>query len=439
MSGQALPDRIEIVPLATAPKGRVSVPGSKSITNRALVCAALAKGRSVLRGALDSQDTAAMVGCLGELGCRVVHDAGAATMEVEGLGGAPAVEGAVLDARSSGTTARFVAPMAVVGGATVVLDGSPQLRARPMADLFDSLGHLGVGVHPLGAVGHLPATLGSEGGGVRGGTVSVRGGASSQFLSGLLLAGPVMAGGLRIEVTAELVSEPYVDMTVEVMRTFGARVDVQYGRSFDVAPRGYRAVELDVEPDASAASYFFALAAVLGGRVRVEGLGWRSLQGDLRFVDVLEEMGARVRREASATEVEGTGTLRGVTVDMSDISDTAQTLAAVAPFAVGPTTVTGIGFIRGKETDRIAAVVEQLRSLGIDATEQADGFTVRPGSPRPGIVRTYDDHRMAMSFAVLGSCSPGVVIENPRCVDKTFPGFWDAMAELQRAGRGAAP
>jgi 3-phosphoshikimate 1-carboxyvinyltransferase len=361
-------------------------------------------------------------------------------MEVEGLGGAPTVEGVVLDARSSGTTARFIAPMAVAGGASVMLDGSPQLRARPMGELFDALSSLGVDVRPLGTVGHLPATLESGGAGIRGGTLSVRGDASSQFLSGLLLAGPILVGGLRVDVVGPLVSEPYAEMTVEVMRTFGARLRVDDGRGFEVTSRGYQPIELDVEPDASAASYFFALAAILGGRVVVEGLGSRSLQGDLRFVDVLEEMGARVRRGPHATEVEGTGTLRGVTVDMADISDTAQTLAVVAPFADGPTTVTGIGFIREKETDRIRAVVEQLRSLGIDAAELSDGFTVRPGQPRPGMVRTYDDHRMAMSFAVLGLCSGGIVIENPRCVDKTFPRFWDVVAELRRrAGEGSAP
>jgi 3-phosphoshikimate 1-carboxyvinyltransferase len=381
-----------------------------------------------------------MESCLAELGCRVRHEAPERTIEVEGLGGAPVVEGAVLDARASGTTARFIAPMAVAGGSAVVLDGSPQLRARPMTDLFGALESLGVGVHPLGAPGHLPVELGTGGRGVLGGRVTVRAEVSSQFLSGLLLAGPVMPGGLRVEVPGPMVSVPYVDMTLGVMRSFGARVDVDPDGAFVVAPRTYRGIRYDVEPDASAASYFFALAAILGGRVRVEGLGTRSLQGDLRFVDVLETMGAIVRREPDATEVEGSGSLRGITVDMSDISDTAQTLAAVAPFADGPTTVLGVGFIRGKETDRIAAVVEQLRSLGIDASEAPDGFTVHPGVPRPGVVRTYDDHRMAMSFAVLGLCAPGIAIENPRCVDKTFPGFWDVVADLRgRAGAGTAP
>jgi 3-phosphoshikimate 1-carboxyvinyltransferase len=205
-----------------------------------------------------------MESCLAELGCRVRHEAPERTIEVEGLGGAPVVEGAVLDARASGTTARFIAPMAVAGGSAVVLDGSPQLRARPMTDLFGALESLGVGVHPLGAPGHLPVELGTGGRGVLGGRVTVRAEVSSQFLSGLLLAGPVMPGGLRVEVPGPMVSVPYVDMTLGVMRSFGARVDVDPDGAFVVAPRTYRGIRYDVEPDASAASYFFALAAVLG-------------------------------------------------------------------------------------------------------------------------------------------------------------------------------
>ena len=208
MSGPHLSDPLEVRPLEAAPVGRVEVPGSKSLTNRALVCAALASGGSVLRRALSSEDTAAMESCLAELGCRVRHEAPERTIEVEGLGGAPVVEGAVLDARASGTTARFIAPMAVAGGSTVVLDGSPQLRARPMTDLFGALESLGVGVHPLGAPGHLPVELGTGGRGVLGGRVTVRAEVSSQFLSGLLLAGPVMPGGLRVEAPGPMVSVP---------------------------------------------------------------------------------------------------------------------------------------------------------------------------------------------------------------------------------------
>jgi 3-phosphoshikimate 1-carboxyvinyltransferase len=243
-----------------------------------------------------------------------------------------------------------------------------------------------------------------------------------------------MAGGLEVEVEGHLVSEPYVRMTIGVMRDFGAEVDHDDDlRRVRVHAGPYRARDLVIEPDASAASYFFAAAALTGGRVRVEGLGTASLQGDVGFVDVLAAMGARVTREADAVEVVGPERLRGVHVDMTELSDTAQTLAAVAPFADRPTTVTGIGFIRGKETDRIGAVVSELGRLGVVATDDPDGFTVQPGRPHGGVVRTYDDHRMAMSFALVGLVVPGVRIADPGCVAKTYPGFWDDLDGL-RAG-----
>jgi 3-phosphoshikimate 1-carboxyvinyltransferase len=231
-------------------------------------------------------------------------------------------------------------------------------------------------------------------------------------------------------------------MTTAVMAAFGAPVEVDDDLThLRVPPVGYRAVDrYAVEPDASAASYFAAAAAVVGGTVRIEGLGRRSLQGDVAFIDVLASMGVEVAWHDDAVEVTGGGPLRGVEVDFSDISDTAQTLAVVAPFAEGPTTVTGIGFIRGKDTDRLAAVVSELQRLGIDAREDPDGFTIRPGTPSPGSVRTYDDHRMAMSFALLGLRVPGITIEDPGCVAKTYPGFWDDLGTLRHAPEpGTAP
>ena len=434
-----LPDPFEVEPLAAPPDAEPRLPGSKSITNRALVCAALAEGTSVLSGALVSDDTEAMSECLGQLGvaCRVGERDGSGTVQivVEGTGGSLRSGGAVLDARLSGTTSRFIAPVAVLAGGTRVLDGAEPLRRRPMADLLVALGELGAEVVPLGDPGCLPVELHGGTTGVQGGEVSVRGDVSSQFLSGLLLAAPAMRDGLRVRVVSELVSRPYVDMTVAVMRSFGADVSLDAPAGgplvIEVAPGGYRAREFAIEPDASAASYFFALAAAGAGRARVEGLGTSSLQGDLAFVDVLASMGASVERATGHTEVRGTGQLHGVEVDMVDISDTAPTLGAIAPLATGPVTVRGIGFVRGKETDRIASVVTELERLGIDASESADGFTVRPGLPSPAVVSTYNDHRMAMSFAVLGLLTGGVSIADPHCVDKTFPGFWDAIESLR--------
>jgi 3-phosphoshikimate 1-carboxyvinyltransferase len=220
------------------------------------------------------------------------------------------------------------------------------------------------------------------------------------------------------------------------MRAFGAEVDPDPARpnTYAVPATGYRPTDYRIEPDASAASYFFAAAAIVGGRVRIEGLGAGSLQGDVAFVDVLEQMGAEVERGTDVIEVRGTGRLQGVTVDMGDLSDTAQTLAAVAVFADGPTEVTGIGFIRGKETDRIAAVVTELRRCGIVATETEDGFRIEPGPPQPAVIQTYDDHRMAMSFSLLGLRAEGIQIADPACVAKTFPGYWDTLDQLRRPG-----
>ena len=431
-------DPLVVTPFGGAVDAVVRPPGSKSITNRALVAAALADGRSVLDGALRADDTDAMVRCLRVLGAGVAEADDGRRLTVDGVDGRPPVEGALLDARLSGTTSRFVAPVACLADATVVLDGGEPLRRRPMADLLDALEHLGATVEPLGDPGCLPVQLSARG--LSGGTVAVSGDVSSQFLSGLMLSGPCMRKGLTVELTTGLVSRPYVEMTATVMRDFGAVVEVGE-RSVAVAAGGYRPVEhCTVEPDASAASYWFALAAVTGGRVRVEGLGSGSSQGDLRFADLLAQMGAAVEVTATHTEVRGTGTLRGIDVDMSDCSDTAQTLAAVAPYADGPTTVRGIGFIRGKETDRVAAVVSELQRVGVDATEDEDGFTVQPGRPKGATVHTYDDHRMAMSFAVLAAgAEPAdpVRIADPGCVAKTYPGFWDDLEQVR--GTVAAP
>jgi 3-phosphoshikimate 1-carboxyvinyltransferase len=274
--------------------------------------------------------------------------------------------------------------------------------------------------------------------------VAVAGDTSSQFVSGLLLAAPCTAGGVRVAVTGRLVSRAFVELTLAVMAAFGVDVhehagDVGRGPVFDVPAGGYRAAAYRVEPDASAASYLLAAAAVVGGRVTVGGLGAATRQGDARFADLLGTMGARVERTASSTTVTGDGRLRSPgTVDMGDMPDMAQTLAAVAVFADGPTRVAGVELIRWHETDRIAAVVTELRRAGIDAREERDGFVVHPGTPRPARIETYDDHRMAMSFALMGLRSPGIEIADPGCVAKTFPGFWRAFDTLRGTGPGPA-
>lgn len=426
------PRRIE--PLARPPQTTVTIPGSKSITNRALLVAALAEGPSELRGALVADDTEAMVDCLARLGVGVT--AGGTSVDpaviVEGCGGNWPATNVELDANQAGTVARFLPPALALGHGHYLLDGSAQLRARPLGPLIGALADLGIQVEHHD--GHLPLVVTARGAQAWRGAVSLAGDVSSQFISGLMLAAPLLPAGLAITLTTELVSRPYLEMTAAVMAAFGAAAHLE--ERHVVVPAGrYRAQRYVVEPDATAASYFFAAAAVTGGVVRVDGLGSASLQGDIAFLDVLAAMGATVHKAATFCEVSGPppGQLRGVEVDMADISDTAPTFAVVAAFANSPSRARGIGFIRGKESDRIAAVVTELRRIGVDAEEEPDGFMVRPG-PGPlsgGTVQTYDDHRIAMSFAVAGLATAGVSIAGPGCVAKTFPGFWDVLELLR--------
>lgn len=424
-------------PLAVAPSGpidaTVELPGSKSITNRAMICAALALGPSVLHGALDADDTRAMAGALRACGVDVrgIGPDGALDARRLDVGSDGLDEREVsVDARQSGTTSRFLLPTLALDGTPRRIDGDEQLRVRPMGPLFEALRALGARVDEEGEPGHLPAVVTGP---LQGGDVELAGDTSSQFLSGLLLAGPLVSGGLRIRLTTPLVSRPYVEMTVAVMRSFGAEVDVDRLDDWVVEPTRYAGTEYRIEPDASAASYVWGAALVTGGAVTVPGLSRSSLQGDVAFAEVLERMGARVRWDDDAITVAAGDHLRGIDVDLTELSDTVPTLAAIAAVADGPTTIRGVGFIRGKESDRIAGPVAELRRCGIEAHETDDGMVIEPGPLTPAVVRTYDDHRMAMAFALLGLCSPGIEIADPGCVAKTFPGYWDLLDAL-RAG-----
>lgn len=432
-----LTDPLPITPVTRPLAATITVPGSKSLTNRALVCAALADGESVLEHALVADDTAAMRSGLAALGIPVEEagrpdEVGDVTLRVRGCAGRPPATVAAVDARLSGTTSRFLLPVAALAVGTVRVDGALPLRARPMGPSIGALRQLGATVTEVGEPGHLPVEL--TAGPVVGGELEVSGSASSQFLSGLLLSGPAMRTGLVVRVHGDLVSRPYVDMTVGVMRAFGAHVDRPDERTWVVEPQVYRPAAHRIEPDASAASYAFAAAAVAGGQVTVEGLGSGARQGDVAFVDVLEAMGADVARSSDRITVRVDRPLQGIEVDMRHISDTAQTLAVVAVVAEGPTRVTGIGFIRGKETDRIGAVVTELRRAGVRAEEEPDGFVVHPGPVRPTVVETYDDHRMAMAFALLGLRHEGIRVADPGCVAKTFPGYWGFLERLRGGG-----
>ena len=416
-----------LAPLLGSPDVDVVLPGSKSITNRALLAAGLARGHSRLRRVLMADDTEAMLSCIGALGAEVALEAAGAQAVITGVDGRVPGSGSCF-ARQSGTTARFVAPVLALAEGPWSLDGDAQLRARPMEDLFGALRDLGASVEEAPAGSSLPVTIRGP---ISGDSARVSGETSSQFLSGLLLAAPLAPHGLSIEVAGSLVSAPYVAMTAAVMEHFGARVRREDNR-YEVAGGGYEGADFDIEPDASAASYFFAAGALSGGRVGVDGLGTASLQGDVAFVRVLRDMGATVLEERQRIEVRGPARLHGVTVDCASFSDTVPTLAVVAAFADSPTTITGVGFIRSKESDRIGAVVTELRRCGVDAREEADGMTILPSTPHGALVHSYGDHRLAMAFSVMGLFVPGIQIDDPGCVAKTFPDFFEALEQLRR-------
>jgi 3-phosphoshikimate 1-carboxyvinyltransferase len=423
-----LPDRLEI--RARGPlDARLRPPGSKSITNRALPIAALAAGASQLLGALESDDTAAMLACLEALGARI--DTTRPAWQIAGLDGRPRTPDAPLFTRNSGTTARFLTAVATLAPGPVVIDGDPRMRERPIDDLTDALAALGASLELLGAGGCPPVRL--HGGGLPGGKAEIDARRSSQFVSAVLLAAPYAAADTKLRFRdGALVSRPYVDLTLEMMRAFGADADWSgEGGLYVRAGRGYRGREYAIEPDASAAAYPFCAAAIAGGRVRVEGIPASSIQADLALLPILERMGCRVERGSDYTLLEGAGAeLRAVDVDMNDLPDAALALAVVALFADGETHIRNVANLRIKETDRLAALETELRKLGARAEADADSLRIAPGPLHGAEIETYDDHRMAMAFALAGLRVPGVVILDPGCVSKTWPDYFSALEQL---------
>ena len=415
---------------ATGPvHASVRVPGSKSITNRALLLAALADGPSTIDGALFSDDSRWFVEGLRRLGVAVEVDEPARRVVVQGAGGPPPAAQADLWAELAGTAARFLLAYCCLGHGRFRVDGTARMRERPMADLLETLQALGADCRSRGLNGGLPVEVRAAG--LRGGQAGVRGDVSSQFLSALLMVAPYAERSVELTLTTPLAAGPYVDITVAMMASFGVRVE-RRGYDWFRIPTGqrYHPLAYAVEPDASSASYFLAAAALTGGRVRVEGLPANALQGDIRFLDVLEQMGCAVTRASEWVEVAGPPQLRGVDVDMSAIPDMTLTLAALAPFATGPTAIRNVAFIRHHETDRIAACVKELRKLGVDVEERPDGLTIFPGWKGGAILDAHHDHRVAMAFALAGLKIPGVAIEGAECVAKTFPDFFERFADL---------
>lgn len=434
------PPTLEIKPLTREPMATIRVPGSKSITNRALVLAAMCcRGwERFLGNVLDSEDTNLMKAALGELGFDLFSEPIVGGVRVGVCGSRPVTrpipaERATLFLGNSGTTMRFLTALVSLGPGHYRLDGVARMRERPIQDLLDALRQLGVNAYSESGNGCPPVVIESDG--WKGQHVRVKGGTSSQFLSGLLMAAAFAPRAVTVEVEGELVSEPYVAMTVEMMRQWNLSVEVPSPGVYRIpAPQWQTGpaspTSYQIEPDASAASYFLAAAAITEGRVTVPGLSRESLQGDIRFADLLARMGCRIAWTRDGVTALG-GPLVGITADMNAISDTVMTLGAVACFAEGRTRIRNIAHIRHKETDRLAALTTELRRLGADVADRPDGLKITPRPLRGAVVQTYNDHRMAMSLALVGLKVPGVVIDNPGCVAKTYPGFFADLEKLR--------
>ena len=438
---ESSPESYAVRPTSAQLDATVQIPGSKSLTNRALILASLADGESSLVGALDSQDTRVMIESLRRLGFRVETDFASETIRVEGRGGAIPAARADLFLENSGTSIRFLTALCSLGEGTYRLDGVERMRIRPQAALLDGLAQCGVNARSEHGNG-CPPIIVEASGGLSGGAVGIRADASSQFLTAMLMVAPYARSSTTFEILGTL--RPfYVNITCRMMEQWGVAVhnedhsdEGDNGPAYTVSSgQQYQAQSrYELEPDASSASYLFAAAALTGGRITVPGLSADALQGDVRFAtEVLAEMGCSVSQEREGLTVRGpsTGRLRGITRDMSAISDTSLTLAALAPFAETPTTVTNIAHTRLQECDRISAVCTEMRSLGVRVEERPDGFTIYPADQlRPASIRTYGDHRIAMSFALAGLRTEGIVIEDPGCVAKTFPGYWRLLESL---------
>ncbi len=411
----------------------VAVPPSKSIVNRALICAALADGTSEITGLAPGDDTAVMVAGLEQLGCGIGLrvEAGQQIADVIGTGAVLAPGPMRLDAGLAGTTSRFLTALCTLGTGEYTIDGAPPLRARPMGPLHEALGALGADVAAAEVDGQLPVTV--AGPLRRADAVMMPGDVSSQYVTALMLIAPYIPGGMKLWLTSGLVSRPYLEITRSVMGAFGVTdVDIR-DRHVTVGPGEYLPTAFVVEPDASSASYPLAAAAMVGGAVSVRGLGSTSVQGDARFVELLAAMGCVVVAGATDTVVmrRRDTPLRGIDVDMADISDLVPTLAVVATQAVTPTRISGVGFIREKESDRLGDLANELRKTGAVVSVEPDGLLVEPTDQLHGArLETHHDHRLAMAFGLLGLVVDGIEIVDPSVVSKSWPSYWDTLAAI---------
>ncbi len=446
----ALPDPYAIEPLAGPFDATVRPPGSKSITNRALVIAALAEGASKLTGVLFSDDSRYMMAALQDLGFELEIDEPNTTVTVHGQGGRIPKDKADLFVGNAGTAMRFLTAMLCLGHGTYTIDGIPRMRQRPIGQLVDPLRQLGAKIDYLGAEGYPPLRIAARG--LAGGDLHIGPTISSQYISALMQIGPYTNGGIVLRFNSTPISFPYIEMTSRVMESYGCGVSTSFSTELDVRPGQYQAQPYDIEPDASNASYFAAIAATgaVNSRCCIEDLSWDSIQGDIEFGERLQQMGAICKDTLHGFEVMSTGGLTGLNKAwLNDMPDMAQTLAVVALFAKGPTEICDVGNLRVKETDRMAAIKNECEKLGATVEIVGDDIHLTPpegnvlrhgdGEPisdeRPVFIDTYDDHRMAMSFAVAGLRQAGIRINDPACVNKTYPGFFDDLEQLRQGVR----
>jgi 3-phosphoshikimate 1-carboxyvinyltransferase len=430
---------LTLEPLRQPFAARITPPGSKSLTNRALVLGALAAGPCEIANVLVADDTEVMLEGLRRLGFALHVDRaghagdGAGALRIDGRAGTIPADRADLFCGNSGTTIRFLTAVCALGHGRYTLDGVPRMRQRPIGALTARLARLGARItHKPGADGFPPVHV--EANGLRGGTMSYGSEVSSQYLSAVLMVAPYATTGVRVDLTGPQTSWPYVAMTLQLMRRFGVTPELHHDAPggqpsrIVVAPGRYAPTRYAVEPDASNASYFLAAAAVNpGAKVTIEGLGSASLQGDVGFAELLRRMGADVVIGADFITVTGAPRISGIEVDLSGMPDMAQTLGVVSAFATGPSTIRGLHTLRVKETDRIAALSRELEKLGASVDVEGDAITITPARRVAAAIDTYDDHRMAMSFAVAGTRVPGITIRDVECVGKTYPRFFDDL------------
>jgi len=410
----------------------VEVPGSKSITNRALFLAALGNGKTVLKGVLFSEDSRYFLSSLQSLGFEVQIDEKQKEVIVEGCNGEIPKKEAEIYVGSAGTAARFLTAMLALSNGTYFIQASKQMKKRPMKSLFDALTDMGAEFEYLEQDGYLPVKVkGSEN---PGNNVTIDIHKSTQFLSALLMMAPILKNELVIHISSQKKDGAYVRITRRMMEQFGIQTEFDGENYFIKGNRSYQAGTYEIEPDVSAACYFYAMAVLTGGRALVLGVHEDSMQGDKKFLEVLKQLGAVVTDKEQGIEVCRTkdGTYFGIEIDMNDFSDQTMTLAAIMPFAKSKTKITGIGHIRLQESDRLSAIATELTKMGIRVEEGKDSLVIYPGIPQPSEIETYDDHRMAMAFSLIGLKADGITILNPMCCKKTFEEYFDILEQIEK-------